>query len=197
MSMGGGSQQGAPQLTQSNTSGNTSQNGSTVTNSGPWANQQPFLQSGFGNASSLLQNNSQPLQMNSLLQSGIQSMATQGAPSSFGAAGNYYNDVLSGKYLSPNSNPYLAGAEQSAADPLIRQYQTAIAPGTASNAETATRYGSGAAAMTKSNDEANLAKGLFRRARHAGIRFFQRAGTAPTALLPMGSGRVRPAGSNQ
>lgn len=160
MSLGGGQQQGAPQLQQSNTAGNTSQSGTSTTNTGPWANQQPFLQQGFGNAQNLLQNNSQPLQENPLLLQSIQGMGSATAPSSFGAAGNYYNDVLSGKYLNPNSNPFLAGAEQSAADPLIRQYQTAISPGTASQAAMATRGGSGAAATMRSNDEANLAKGL-------------------------------------
>lgn len=146
MSMGGGQQQGAPQLQQSQTGGNTSQQGTTTTNTGPWAAQQPFVQGGFSNAQNLL-NAGSNLQTSPLLQSSWTDMtgaANAGQGNNAGTQG-YINNVLNGGFLSPNSNPYLAQSVQAAEQPILANYQTAIAPGVASNSEMNNRYGSGSA----------------------------------------------------
>ena len=48
------------------------------------------------------------------------------------ASQNYDLDVLSGRYLSPDSNPYLRGTYDNAANALTDNYQRAIAPNTVS-----------------------------------------------------------------
>lgn len=65
-------------------------------------------------------------------------------------------NTASGAYLSPNSNPYLAGMFNAAAQPVINQYMTATAPQTDSAMEAAGRYGSGALANAQSVNEQNL-----------------------------------------
>lgn len=159
MSMGGGQQQGAPQLTQSQTAGNTSQN--TNTNMGPWNAQQPFLQGGFANGLSLLNSNS-GIPTNPLLQQswGAMNTAAENTPAFMGSGNNYLNSVLGGNFLSPSSNPYLAASAQAAIQPLINSYQTATAPQTDSSSEMANRYGSGEANQRTSQNELNLATGI-------------------------------------
>lgn len=59
-----------------------------------------------------------------------------------------------GAYL--GSNPYLAGEFNAAAQPVINNYMTATAPQTDSQMEAAGRYGSGALANARSQNELNL-----------------------------------------
>lgn len=67
-------------------------------------------------------------------------------------------DTANGSYL--NSNPFLTGMFNAAADPVRRQYMTATAPQTDSNYEAAGRYGSGALGNARSQNESNLVTGL-------------------------------------
>ena len=63
-----------------------------------------------------------------------------------------------GAYL--NSNPYLDQMYTAATDPMVRQYQNAVAPGIDSTAERAGRYGSDAYQNMHSQAQQNLAKSL-------------------------------------
>ena len=88
----------------------------TVQQADPWKGQQPYLLTGFAQAQNLLnqggpqyyqgQNyiNLSP-QTQSALQATMQ-RAQQGSPT-MGLAARNINDTISGKYLDPNSNPYL------------------------------------------------------------------------------------------
>jgi hypothetical protein len=58
------------------------------------------------------------------------------------------------------SNPWLSQAIQGAIDPLVRNYQTAIAPGIDAAASQAGRYGSGAQAGMVDTAQQNLARGI-------------------------------------
>lgn len=197
----GGGQSGAG-TTYTNQQGNMSQ----TTNMGPWGPQQGPLNNLFGTANNLLFPNGsggtpnfiQPYQgsvtapVNPMLQSSwnnINALAGQGN----GAVGNatgFLNDQLSGKYLSPNSNPYLASMEQAAADPVIRQYQMATAPQTDSAAEMGNRYGSGYQAAMQGNNQyglgqalQNLSNNFYGQAYQQGVNnMFNAAGMAPSML---------------
>lgn len=57
-------------------------------------------------------------------------------------------------------NPYIQGEFNAAASPVTRAYQTATAPQTDSNFEAAGRYGSGALANARSQNEQNLGLSL-------------------------------------
>lgn len=161
MSLGGQSQQGAPQLTSSNTAGNSSQNGTSTTATGPWAPQQGYVQGGFANAANL-ENAPQTLPTSPLLQASWTDMtnAADNTPAFLSQGNSYLSNVLSGANLSPNSNPYLAQSVQAAEQPLINNYQTAIAPQTASSSEMANRYGSGEANQRQTQDQTTLATAL-------------------------------------
>ena len=67
--------------------------------------------------------------------------------------------AASGQYL--NSNPYSAAAFQSqVADPMVRNYMTAVAPGIDASASQSGRYGSGAHGGMVDTSQQNLARGL-------------------------------------
>jgi hypothetical protein len=70
--------------------------------------------------------------------------------------------VASGKYIDPSTNPAYAGMIQSATQPLINQYQTAVAPQVASQFEGAGRYGSGAQTNAQGQAQYGLGQGLGR-----------------------------------
>ena len=88
----------------------------TVQNADPWKGQQPYLTAGFAQAQNLLnkggpqyysgQNyiNQSPETLQAL-QATMQ-RAQQGSPT-MGLAARSVNDTLAGKYLTPDSNPYL------------------------------------------------------------------------------------------
>lgn len=142
---------------------------STV-NTGPWSEQQPYLKQAFSEASALYGQNKNnqyyqgetvaPLTdaQNSALNTtiGIGSGVNPGVA----AAGQNNADTLSGKYLDPNSNPYLKDTFNSAADAVTRQYQTATAPQTDGAFSGAGRYGSGAYQNQVKNNELGLGTSL-------------------------------------
>lgn len=152
--MGAKSNQGAPS--------NTNQ----VVNTGPWAPQQPFITKGFDAASAnydAAQNNTyyggetvapfNPAQSTALNTTiGIGSGVNPGVA----AAGRNNADTLNGKYLTPDSNPYIGKTFDAAADAVTRQYQTATAPQTAGAMASAGRYGSGAYNNQVKNNELGL-----------------------------------------
>jgi hypothetical protein len=142
---------------------------STV-NTGPWEAQQPYLKDAFAQAQTNYGTNKNnqyyggetvaPLTdaQNSALNTtiGIGSGVNQGVA----AAGQNNADTLNGKYLDPNSNPYLKSTFDAAADDVTRRYQTATAPQTAGAMESAGRYGSGAYQNQVKNNEIDLGKSL-------------------------------------
>lgn len=140
--MGAKSNQGAPS--------NTAQ----VVNSGPWAVQQPYLADAFSKAQSNYDtakdnkyytgetvaplNTAQNNALGSIIGMG------SGVDPGVAAAGRNNVDTLNGKYLDPNSNPWLKSTFDAAASPVTRAYMTATAPQTAGALSSAGRYGSGA-----------------------------------------------------
>lgn len=89
----------------------------------------------------------------------MQQMAYQsGANNNLGLS--QLGNTASGTYLNPNTNPYMAQMVQTAMDPVIRNYQTAIAPQTDAMFSGGGRYGSGAMAGAVSTGQQNLARGL-------------------------------------
>jgi hypothetical protein len=68
--------------------------------------------------------------------------------------------MASGQYIDPSRNPALAGTIRAATDPLVAQYQTAVAPQTESPFEGAGRYGSGAWANARGQAQDALGRAL-------------------------------------
>lgn len=156
--MGAKSNAGAPS--------NTTQ----VVNSGPWAPQQPYLtdalqkaQENYGLASQNKYYGGEAIApMNDAQNNALNTTIGIGSGTNAGvaAAGQNNADTLNGKYLDPNSNPYLKDTFNSAADAVTRQYQTATAPQTAGAMESAGRYGSGAYNNQVKNNQLNLGTSL-------------------------------------
>lgn len=71
----------------------------------------------------------------------------------------YFSDAAGGKYLD-QQNPYLSGLFHNATDPMVQQFQQAIAPGIASQFSAAGRTGSGAHQTAFTNAEDSLGRGL-------------------------------------
>jgi len=86
------------------------------------------------------------------------------ANAGMGIAGNPIFDSLrgmaSGQYVDPRTNPALAGTIQAATQPLVNQYQTAIAPQLDSGFEAGGRYGSGAALNARGQAQYGLGQAL-------------------------------------
>jgi hypothetical protein len=68
--------------------------------------------------------------------------------------------LASGKYIDPSTNPAYRGMIQSATQPLVNQYQTAVAPQVDSRFEGAGRYGSGAQASAQGQAQYGLGQAL-------------------------------------
>lgn len=147
----------------------TQQTTSTV-NTGPWSAQAPYLKDAFAQAQANYNTNKgnkyytgetvAPLNeaQNSALNTtiGIGSGVNPGVA----AAGQNNADTLNGKYLDPNSNPWLKDTFNAAADDVTRQYQTATAPQTAGAFSGAGRYGSGSYNNAVKNNELALGASL-------------------------------------
>lgn len=86
---------------------------------------------------------------------GLSGMAVQGNP-----IYNSLTGMASGQYINPSTNPALQGTISAATDPLVRQFQTATAPGIDSAMEAAGRYGSGAAGNAQDIAQRNLGTAL-------------------------------------
>jgi hypothetical protein len=86
-----------------------------------------------------------------------------GGPANSGALGNQYaENVLSGQYLNPSSNPYLQASMAAADQPTIQAYETAIAPSTNAQFAMADNFGPSSSAYNNavSGNEFNLANEL-------------------------------------
>ena len=126
-----------------------SKDGGTVeTSSSPWGPQQPYMKDIWSQAQNLY---GTPLQQFGASTVGPQSAMTQeGQQAGLGlirGAGQgqqfgYINDVMSGQYLDPSSNPWLRQLADQGASDITRQFKTAAFPGASLGAMG--RAGSGA-----------------------------------------------------
>lgn len=122
-------------------------------NMGPWEKQQPYLTKLFSEANNLYDNYNPQYYQGSTV-AGM-TPGQKGAYESISGMGSTVNpilsaqnqtatDTISGKYLDPSTNPYLAATYGQAADQVARTYQTVTAPGTSAAFSAGGRYGSGA-----------------------------------------------------
>lgn len=77
-----------------------------------------------------------------------------------GAADNYMGDILSGKYLTPDSNPYIKATYDQAAKSVTDNYNNVVNPGIDSQATSNGRYGSGAYAQARNTSDVTLGHDL-------------------------------------
>lgn len=132
--------------------GGGSQTQTTTQKSEPWAEQQPYLKEIFGQAQNQYNSSNPQYYAGSTIAN--QSADTQNAVNMgrsaagnsgiLNTAGGVANATARGDYLDPSTNPYLASTFQAAADPVMRNFQTAVAPGIDGGRVAAGRYGSGA-----------------------------------------------------
>jgi hypothetical protein len=111
--------------------------------------------------------------------------------------------LASGAYINPSTNPAYAGMMQSATQPLVDQYQTAIAPQLASNFERSGRYGSGASINAQGQAQSGLGQalsnavsGITNNAYNTGIQATGQAGQALGNIYNTGVGNVTNALTN-
>jgi hypothetical protein len=76
------------------------------------------------------------------------------------ATSKYLTDVTQGKYLTPDSNPYLKGMYEAASRPMIEQFNTQIAPGIAAQFSGSGRYGAPSQAFVGNQAAGRLADTL-------------------------------------
>ena len=142
-----------------------------TTTSSPWGPQQPYLKDIFSQGQSLY-NQNLPLTPD-LSQQTQQGIGLLGQSSAL--PGQYATDVLSGKYLDPNTNPYLQGTYNQA----VQSANNAINSNFAGN----NRYGSGAHEAAIASADTNLANNLYGNAYQQGIQNqLSVAGMAPGLL---------------
>lgn len=147
--------------------GGGGQTQNTIQKSDPWAGQQPYLQYGFQQAQQNYQSSNpqyypgqtvagfNPTQQ--LAQGLSMQRALNGSPVT-NSASNMLTNTENGAYL--NSNPYLDGMFNSAADGVVRNFSQAVAPGIGSQFENAGRYGSGLYQNQMSQARQDLGKTL-------------------------------------
>ena len=121
--------------------GGGGQQQSSTTSTEPWKGQQPYLTAGFSEAKNLYDQGPADFfpgqtysNMDPATSQGLFSQyqtATDGNPLVGGAASNL-TDTLSGKYLTPESNPYLSGTFDTAADKLSENFERSVIPGISS-----------------------------------------------------------------
>src|SRR4029077_16825927 len=111
--------------------------------------------------------------------------------------------LASGEDIDPSTNPAYAGMIQSATQPLVNQYQTAVAPQIASPFEGAGRYGSGA--QTNAQGQAqyglgqalgNVVSGITNNAYNSGLQATIGAGQAEGNIYNAGVSNITNALSN-
>lgn len=139
------------------------------TNMGPWQEQQPYLKQAFGEAQRLY-NDYTPQYYQGNAVAGLNDAQKQGYGQITGmgstvnpildAQNRTATDTISGKYLDPNTNPFLAATYGQAADQVTRSYQTATDPSTQAAFSGAGRYGSGARNQQVSQNQQDLGKSL-------------------------------------
>lgn len=92
-----------------------------------------------------------------LMSNGPQNPANPMLAGIAGAAGvNPANPALASFANGSQINPYLSQATQALTDPIVRAYQTSVAPGISSQMESAGRYGSGAMMNAEGQAQSNL-----------------------------------------
>src|SRR5690242_12498480 len=145
--------------------GTTTTQSTQNVNMGPWQPQQPYIQNLFGRAENAYQ--ADPLQpytgqmvapLTGAQNQGLNNIvktASNGSPL-LPASNDLALDTITGKFLNPQTNPYLNDTFNAASDAVTRAYQTATAPQTSSAMEAAGRYGSGAYGQMVSQNERNL-----------------------------------------
>lgn len=155
--------------------GSKSSPGGTTTSTqkvdtGPWGPQQQYLIDAFQQAKSNYAGNkantyytgesvapfapAQSTALNSIIGMG------SGVDPGVAAAGRNNVDTINGKYLSPDTNPYLKDTFNAAADPVTAQYMTATAPQTAGAFSGAGRYGSGSYNNAVKQNQLGLGRSL-------------------------------------
>jgi hypothetical protein len=118
---------------------------------------------------------------------------TGGAGLNANPSNSYFQDVMNGNYL--NSNPYLTGMYNAATQPMVQQYQQAIAPGIASQFSAAGRFGSSAHQDAITNANQTLAQGLGNTAANIyGNAYGQERGLQQQAAQGLGSNYMNAAG---
>ncbi|MCK5013218.1 MAG: hypothetical protein KAS66_05320 [Candidatus Omnitrophica bacterium] len=138
-----------------------------TTSSAPWAAQQPYLKEIFTGAQEAFRGD-QPSYYPESTVVGFAPQTEQalrmteeralgGSPLQQ-AALQQAQQTVEGGYL--GMNPFLQGAITQAAEPIIEQWQTEIAPGIASQFSGAGRMGSGLYGQARGRGEETLAKGL-------------------------------------
>lgn len=162
----------------------------TTSKQEPWKPQQPYLKMGMKSAQQELLNQPQqyPVQsgdqavadLNQVQQQALQAQvnrAQQGSPLTNAARqtvgstaqGDYlytnpgysmFGQTASGQMLTPDTNPYLRGAYNAAADEMSRQYRENTVPEINSQAIRAGRTGSGAWADVRGQAQSNYANQL-------------------------------------
>lgn len=133
----------------------------------PWAEQQPYLETGFERAQSDILDkpiqyypNSMVVPFSGQTEAGLQASedrALTGSPVLQNAQQNMAN-TSAGNYL--GANPYLQGAIDAASEGITRNYQKAVSPGVDSFAAMHGRYGSGMQKGMHDDAQSNLANQL-------------------------------------
>lgn len=85
--------------------------------------------------------------------------ATQGSPITNAAQQNL-TDTLSGKYLSPDSNPYLSGMYDAASRQMMQKYNEAVVPQVNADFSRAGAFGGSAHELFKAQQARDLQQGL-------------------------------------
>lgn len=135
--------------------------GDNTSTSKPWAKQRPYLQDIFGRAQNL---SNKPMEYfpGETVQdfSPEQTQAHQqirdqvsGGSALNDTTNSYYNDVMSGKYLNPDTNPWLKASYDKAMEDSMPAWDT--------SAISAGRYGGGAWGVGKGKLQADAATGIY------------------------------------
>lgn len=146
--------------------GGGTQTSTQTVNTGPWATQQPYLGDVFQNAKYHYDHTSEQGYFPGKTVAGFTPGQTQGYQNIIDrglkgsplmpAANRTALDTIEGKYLDPSTNPWLKGTFDAAAGDVTRSYQNTTAPQTDAAFAAAGRYGSGAYARMRGNNEQAL-----------------------------------------
>lgn len=140
-----------------------------IQKSEPWAEQKPYLLSGFNSASFLYNNaprtyypNSTVTPFSNQTNDALRAAEERArAGSSLASGGREQMErTVRGDYLRPESNEFLAGTYNAMVRPMVEQYRNAIAPSNDAEFIRAGRYGSGLYANRAQQQEDTLQRGL-------------------------------------
>ena len=137
-------------------------------NTGPWQNQQPFLNNMFGEAQRIYDKGAPQFYPNtSVAQFSQPQWDALGQIKGMGAqsplipsANNLADKTMSGGFLDPSSNPWLKNTFNAGAEDVTRAYQTATAPQTAAGFSGMGRYGSPGYRLASESNQMALGKTL-------------------------------------